>query len=262
MTEAELRQELETRERQMQSFQGQEGVMTDQWRVYKEARECIEAGSAPLRLCLQASAGTGKSFLLETLFLWAILNGHNVKAAAPTGIAAARLRMPRTPLSATTVRYLFGLSIDGESKIDTTSPADDNVQRIAAMTILIIDEASMIDDETWLWLRDQLSSVGAAASRIITGKTPARRLLWPTAYYCGHGHETTAPGHVEATFHSWRSRVSEDFPVPSIASESKTNRGAERRRTTRVGYLPWCVGRCCIWERHATSPSSARGCLC
>ena len=64
-TEAELRQELKTRERQMQSFQGQEGVVTDQWRVYKEAIESIEAGSAPLRLCLQASAGTGKSFLLE-----------------------------------------------------------------------------------------------------------------------------------------------------------------------------------------------------
>ena len=104
MTEAELRQELETRERLMQTFQGQEGIMTDQWRVYKESIECLKAGRKPLRLCLQASAGTGKSFLLETLFLWAILNGHNVKAAAPTGIAAASLRMPRTPLSATSVR--------------------------------------------------------------------------------------------------------------------------------------------------------------
>ena len=73
--------------------------------------------------------------------------------------------MPRTPLSATTLHYLCGLSIDGESKIDPSSPADEGFQRIAAMTALIIDEASMIDDRTWLWLRDQLSSVGAAASR-------------------------------------------------------------------------------------------------
>ena len=118
MTEAELRHELEIRESQMQTFQGQAGIMTYQWRVYKEAIACLRAGRTPLRLCLQASAGTGKSFLLETVFLWAILNGHKVKAGAPTGIAAARLRMPRTPLSATTLHYLFGLSIDGESKLD------------------------------------------------------------------------------------------------------------------------------------------------
>ena len=204
-TEAELRQELETRERQMQSFQGQEGVMTDQWRVYKEARECIEAGSAPLRLCLQASAGTGKSFLLEALFLWAILNGHNVKAAAPTGIAAARLRMPRTPLSATTLHYLFGLSIDGESKIDTANPADDNFQRIAAMTILIIDEASMIDDETWLRLRDQMSSVGAAASRIITGKHPREDSFGRLHMIVAMDMKQLSPATPKPPFRSWRS---------------------------------------------------------
>ena len=36
------------------------------------------------------------------------------------------------------------------------------------MTVLIIDEASMIDDRTWLWLRDQLSSVGAAARQHVS----------------------------------------------------------------------------------------------
>ena len=106
MNEAELRRELEQRERHMQTFQGQEGVVTDQRRVYTEARQVLEAGCKPLRVCIQASAGTGKSFLIETLFLWAVLNGHNVKAVAPTGIAAARLRMPRTPVSATTLLRL------------------------------------------------------------------------------------------------------------------------------------------------------------
>ena len=146
ITEAELRRELAARESQMQTLQGQAGIMTDQWRIYKEVIACLQAGSAPLRLCLQASAGTGKSFLLESVFLWAIPNGHNVKAAVPTGIAAARLRMPRTPLSATTLHYLFGLSIDGESKIDLENPADEGFKRIAEMTLLIVDEASMIDD--------------------------------------------------------------------------------------------------------------------
>ena len=65
-----------------------------------------------------------------------------------------------------------GLSIDGESKIDPTKPTDNGFQRIAAMTVLMIDEASMIDDRTWLWLRDQLSSVGAAAPRNTADKHP------------------------------------------------------------------------------------------
>ena len=40
------------------------------------------------------------------------------------------------------------------------------------MTLLLINEASMIDDETWSWMRDELSSVGAAASRAATDKHP------------------------------------------------------------------------------------------
>ena len=61
MNEAELRHELAERERQMRTFQGPEGATTDQWRVYKEAIQVLEASRAPLRLCLQTSAGTGTS---------------------------------------------------------------------------------------------------------------------------------------------------------------------------------------------------------
>ena len=86
--------ELSKREVRMQQCHGEDDASTDQWR-------------ASLRLCLQAAAGTGKSFLWETLFLWCHLNGHTVRAAAPTGIAAARLRAPQTPIHATTLRYLF-----------------------------------------------------------------------------------------------------------------------------------------------------------
>ena len=63
---------------------------------------------------------------------------------------------------------MFGLSIDGEIKIDPTNLADEGFQRIVAMTVLIIDEASMIDDRTLLWLRDQLSSVGAATRQHVS----------------------------------------------------------------------------------------------
>ena len=87
----------------------------DQWRVYSEAIAVISNNDKPLRLVLQATAGTGRNFLLETLLLWCHLNGHTVRAAAPTGIAAARLRLPRTPVHASTLHWLCALSVDGES---------------------------------------------------------------------------------------------------------------------------------------------------
>ena len=47
----------------------------------------------PLRLMVQASAGTGKSFLLVTVYLWCIVNGKKAKACAPTGIAASNVEI-------------------------------------------------------------------------------------------------------------------------------------------------------------------------
>ena len=83
------------------------------------------------------------------IFLWCIINGHTVRAGAPTGIAAARLRVPRTAIHATTLRYLFGLTVDGESRIDPTNTEDESTKRLASMTVLMIDESYMIDDPTW-----------------------------------------------------------------------------------------------------------------
>ena len=65
---------------------GEEGVVTDQYRVFKFIIEQLEHGDKPLRLMIQASAGTGKSFLLTSVFLWAVLKGMKTKACAPTGI--------------------------------------------------------------------------------------------------------------------------------------------------------------------------------
>ena len=69
MTETELREELARRERLMQTLHGKEGLWTDEWRVYKEIIAALDANAAPLRMFLQASAGTGKSFLLETVYI-------------------------------------------------------------------------------------------------------------------------------------------------------------------------------------------------
>ena len=54
---------------------GEEGVETDQFRVFKFIIEQLEHGEKPLRLMIQASAGTSKSFLLTSVFLWAVLKG-------------------------------------------------------------------------------------------------------------------------------------------------------------------------------------------
>ena len=96
-TDDELRVELLKRERMMQEGAAPDGTVTDQWRAYSDAIAVLSSNEKPLRLVLQASAGTGKSFLLETLFLWCHLNGRTVWAAAPSGIAAARLRLPPRP---------------------------------------------------------------------------------------------------------------------------------------------------------------------
>ena len=66
--EQTMREELSRRERMMQEGASPDGTVTDQWRVYSEANAVLSSNDKPLRLVLQASAGTGKSFLLETLF--------------------------------------------------------------------------------------------------------------------------------------------------------------------------------------------------
>ena len=72
--------ELADREAKMQTGT-REGGVTNQWRVYRDIIDCIHQGEY-LRLMVQASAGTGKSFLLTTVFLWCIVNGKKAKAAA------------------------------------------------------------------------------------------------------------------------------------------------------------------------------------
>ena len=132
--------------------------MTDQWRVYQE---CVERLSSdqPLRMMIQASAGTGKSYLLESLFLWCQVHGGMPQACAPTGIAAARIFVPRTNVRASTVHHLFQLSVDLESKIDPGNSKHAGTEKLLKMTFLIIDEASMLDDDAWRAIRDQLSAI-------------------------------------------------------------------------------------------------------
>jgi hypothetical protein len=100
LTQAQLNDLLTDREAKMRA--SQHGGVTDQWRVYQHITDCIARGKW-LRLMVQASAGTGKSFLLATVYLWCIVHSKKCKAAAPTGIAAANVEIENTDVAATTI---------------------------------------------------------------------------------------------------------------------------------------------------------------
>ena len=89
---------------EMMKAGGEDGVETDQFRVFNFIIEQLEHGEKPLRLMIQASAGTGKSFLLTSVFLWAVLKNINTKACAPTGIQAL---LAPTPKSMEEVEHAF-----------------------------------------------------------------------------------------------------------------------------------------------------------
>ena len=67
LSKADLEKELAKREAALKT--GVVDGISDQWRVYQEIVNSISSGKL-LRLMVQASAGTGKSFLLKTVYLW------------------------------------------------------------------------------------------------------------------------------------------------------------------------------------------------
>ena len=114
LSPAAMKELLVKRERMMQESKSGEGTITDQFRIYSHIIHCIETGQwlrlmvqvllcyiIPVRLgwvgdppreshaskenAHQASAGTGKSFVLNTVFLYCLVKGKRCKAAAPTG---------------------------------------------------------------------------------------------------------------------------------------------------------------------------------
>ena len=144
MAQPELEAELTRREHLMQQSPLPGAAVTDQWRVYTEITQSLRQQDKLARFFIQASAGTGKSFLLETLYLWCLVHGFEVSACAPTGIAAARIRIQRTPVRAFTLHYLCGLNVALESKLDPSKPEDERFLRLAKTQVLFTDEASML----------------------------------------------------------------------------------------------------------------------
>ena len=179
MTMEELRADLARREALLRAPPPSAGPEerereTDQWRLYREITAAIAAGDEPARFVVQASAGTGKSFLLETIYLWCAVHGHVPEACAPTGIAAARIHVPRTPVRAYTLHYLFGLGREAGSAIDLSKADDEKTQRLRRMTVLLQDEFSMADDEIWRQERLLLAPLAAMADDEPEDEPPRR----------------------------------------------------------------------------------------
>ena len=107
----------------------------------------------------QASAGTGKSFLLTTVFLWCIVKGKKCKAAAPTGIAAANVEIDGTDVSATTLHAMFDLDTEFKTKLDFANFDHTKVATLMELEVLLLDEVSMIDVDCFACLSEILSTI-------------------------------------------------------------------------------------------------------
>ena len=105
---------LHERERLMRQGGGPDGEATDQWRVYSEIVQWLSSAKC-LRMMIQASAGTGKSFLLTSIYLWCVVHGMACRAAAPTGIAASNIEIDGTEICAATLHNVFGLDSECSS---------------------------------------------------------------------------------------------------------------------------------------------------
>jgi len=133
-----------------------DGGITDQWRVYQHIIQCFDNGRL-LRLMVQASAGTGKSFLMTTVMLWCIVNGKSAKAAAPTGIAASNVEIEGTDVKATTMHAMFDLDTDFVTKLDFAKMDNKKVKDLMELEVFLLDEVSMIDVDAWSAMVELLS---------------------------------------------------------------------------------------------------------
>lgn len=145
---------LADREKKLQN--SADGSITDQWRVYQHIIDCLINGRL-LRLMVQASAGTGKSFMMTTVMLWCIVNGKKAKAAAPTGIAASNVEIEGTDVKATTLHSMFDLDTDFVTKLDFAKIDNKKVKALMELEVFLLDEVSMIDVDAWTAMVELLS---------------------------------------------------------------------------------------------------------
>ena len=103
--------------------------------------------------------GTGKSYLLTSVYLWCLVHKYKVLAGAPTGIAAANIEEHYTDVGAVTLHNMLELDQNCKTKLDLSNMEQFKVAALHKMDILMIDEVSMIDVDLWQSLEEILSVV-------------------------------------------------------------------------------------------------------
>ncbi len=131
---------------------------TDQWRIYSEICSLVQE-DRDAAMFIQASAGGGKSYLLETVCLWCIVHKIPFKACAPTGIAAANVSIDGTDVTAATMHSLFGLDEEMGTTLDFTQTREPKVRALLDMRVLLIDEHSMMDVDCWNTIKNILAEI-------------------------------------------------------------------------------------------------------
>ena len=91
--------------------------------------------------------------------VWCLVHKKKVKAAAPTGIAAANVEIEGTDVAATTLHAL--LQLDGElhTKLNFGKLDDPKVALLMQLEVLLLDEVSMLDENAWTVITQLLSII-------------------------------------------------------------------------------------------------------
>ena len=82
--------------------------------------------------------------MLTTVYLWALIKKIKVRAAAPTGIAAANIEIENTDIASSTIHALFEFDGDYISKLDFTKIDNKKVVELLELNLLLLDEVSMM----------------------------------------------------------------------------------------------------------------------
>jgi hypothetical protein len=87
---------------------------------------------------VQGGAGFRPSTVLTSIFLWCLVHKLKCKAAAPTGIAAANVEIPKTDVSATTLHAMFEFDGEYKTRMDFAKLTNQKVQALLQMQVLLL----------------------------------------------------------------------------------------------------------------------------
>jgi hypothetical protein len=162
---AEMQTELDGMVAAMRTWDGKVDIDTDQWEVYNYVTEVLSGRRpGPLRLCVQAGAGSGKSFALIAILLWCVVHGFPAECVAPTGIAATRIALPAAGIRGITLHVLAALNAALECRANPNNPKDDRLTPMREARMVAADEMSMVDVETGEAFMDQLQRTATDAN--------------------------------------------------------------------------------------------------